>query len=379
MRRPVDALVTGFTKSPDLLARSLEPLRRLRQEGVIRNIHCVTWDSAEIDPFVAPLGDMADVRLTRLPQPDVKGAPNQRGVVYQVGNLKAALALVPDDPLILKWRPDFVARRSFLREKITAFARNAILPPRECFGITMPAPVFRTKLWIPWADSNTPFFFEDAAFLGERREVEMLAVPPTEADMEILGDPHCGFYAHVVRYAKPFLASYPLFANYLRSFRYFRHDREYRVKQVPFALDDGFFWHMVVAHAWILHTQFHVDIGAPGDLAFYANAVNRDADWSRFETLCCSSPYDDIVNWRTGTRAGLALPGVSRAFGRLMDDAWARALFTNDVPDLPRSMLTSLMTNVAACADGRLTGIEEEFYRGLARLHRAHRPAALAS
>jgi hypothetical protein len=43
MQRPVDALVTGFTKSPELLARSLDSLRRLKQEGIIRDIHCVTW------------------------------------------------------------------------------------------------------------------------------------------------------------------------------------------------------------------------------------------------------------------------------------------------------------------------------------------------
>ena len=56
--KPVDALVTGFTKSPELLDRSLAPLRRLKQENIIREIHCVTWDGAELDPYVAPLAAM---------------------------------------------------------------------------------------------------------------------------------------------------------------------------------------------------------------------------------------------------------------------------------------------------------------------------------
>ncbi len=375
MHKPVDALVTGFTRSPDLLARSLAPLRRLKHEGVLRNIHCVTWDSAEIDACVAPLRDLPEIQLTRVPQPGARGTANQRGVVYQVENLRAALAQVPDDPLILKWRPDFVARHGFLREKIVTFAQNAVVPPRVCFGITMPPPVFRTRLWIAWADSNSPFFYEDAVFLGERREVEMLTALPTPAEMEVLGDPHCGSYAHVVRYAKPFIAAYPLFANYMRRFRYFRHDMHYRAGQLSFALNDAFFWHMIVAHAWILHTQFYVDIGAPGDLRFYANAVNRDADWSRFETLRCTSPYDDIASWRLGTRAGEAFPGLSRAFGRLMDDAWHKALFTAELADLPRQTLTGLMANVAACADGRLGDLEAEFYRNMGRIHRDYRPA----
>jgi hypothetical protein len=313
-----------------------------------------------------------------VPQPDVQGTANQRGVVYQVENLKAALACVPDTPLILKWRPDFVARHAFLREKIASFARHAVVPSRQCLGITMPAPVFQTRLWIPWADSNSPFFYEDAVFLGERREVEMLTRSPTPADTEILGDPHCGSYAHVVRYAKPFAASYPLFKNYLKFFRYFRHDVDYRARQLSFALGDGFFWHMVIAHAWILHTQFHVDIGAPGDLTFYANAVNRDADWSRFESLRGTSPYDDSANWRAATKAGQAFPSLIRAFGRLMDDAWQKALFTQDIADLPRQTLSGLMANVAACADGRLAGIEAEFYRNIERIYRTHEPMALA-
>ena len=55
----------------------------------------------------------------------------------------------------------------------------------------------------------------------------------------------------------------------------------YRRRLVPYLVDNGFYWHVLIAHAWIMHSHFHVDIGARGDLAFYANAVNREADWSR--------------------------------------------------------------------------------------------------
>ena len=377
MQRPVDALVTGFTKSPGLLARSLAPLCQLKHEGVIRNIHCVTWDSAELNSCVAPLDDLRDVQLTRVPQPAVSGNGHQRGIVYQVENLKAALKLVPDDALILKWRPDCVARHAFLRDKIRDFETWSAVPENVCFGVSMPPHLFQNKIWIPWADSNSPFFFEDAAFFGARREVEKLITPLTSADMAILGDVRCRSYVHVARYAKIFASRYPLLENYLRRFRFFPMDIEHRRKIIPYMVDNGFGWHLLIANAWILHSQFHVDIGAPGDLSFYANDVNRDADWSRPETLKVAFPYNDPTMWREGTKAGMAIPSVSRAFGRLVDDAWQKALFTTGVTDLPRDVLVALTENVARCRDGRLAGIEAEFYKGVERIHSSYQSMAL--
>jgi hypothetical protein len=351
------------------------PLQRLKQEGVLRNIHCVTWDTPEIDRYVAPLQTLQDIRLTRVLQPDAEGRGNQRGVVYQVENLKAALALVPDDPLILKLRPDYVVRYEFLREKIASFAANNVVPSRDCKGVTMPSPVFKSKVWIPWADANSPFFFEDAAFLGERCDVAQFTVSPTTADWEILGDPHCGSFAHVVRFAKPFLRAYPLSANYVRLFRLFRHEHAYRKRTLPALLQDGFFWHLLIANAWILHSHFHVDIGSQGDLTFYANAANRDVDWDRFDTLHNASPYDHVAEWRESAKPGWAIPAVSRVFGRLVDDAWQKTMFTSELPDLPHATLTGLMTNTAGSVDGRLAELEATFFKRLGTLHQSAQAA----
>ncbi|HEV2650701.1 MAG TPA: hypothetical protein VGU69_05545, partial [Rhizomicrobium sp.] len=108
MTRAVDAIVTGFTKNAALCEASFAPLRRLKLDGVIRTIHYVTCDSAEIDGFVAPVETMDDVATTRVPQPAVTGSANQKSVLYQVANLDAALRLVEDgETLIVKSRPDF--------------------------------------------------------------------------------------------------------------------------------------------------------------------------------------------------------------------------------------------------------------------------------
>jgi hypothetical protein len=119
-------------------------------------------------------------------------------------------------------------------------------------------------------------------------------------------------------------------------------------------------------------------MGEPDDLSFYANAVNRDADWSRFETLKVTYPYCNMTSWREGTKPGSALPSVCRSFGRLMDDSWQRALFTTELPDLPRDTLIPMMENIARCRDGRLAGIEAEFYKMAERVLHSYRAMALA-
>jgi hypothetical protein len=366
-----DAIVTGFVKSPVLLRRSLAPLLQLKQEGVLRSIACVTWDSAEIDPYVAPLADIPEVSLVRVPQPAVQGAGNQRGVVYQIRNLEAALSHVAgEDPLVLKLRPDLVVDVDFLRGKIANFdAQCAVSNDQSALGVKMPKPALQHKIWIPWADSNQPFFYEDAMFLGRKKDLRKLVTPLSREDIDILGDPLCGQFAHVVRYARIFVSRYPLFADYLRNYRYFVNDFDYRLEMVPHILDDGFFWHMLVAHAWILQSQFHVDAGRRGDISFYANNVNPNADWSNPDSLKNATPYDYIDKWREGTKPGAAMPSVQRSYGRLADDSWQAALFTRELPDFPSTTLKKLLENIAACRDGRLRGIESEFYRNTAALY----------
>jgi hypothetical protein len=310
MNHPADAIVTGFVKSPVVLQRSLAPLLQLKQEGVLRSIICVTWDTCEIDAWVAPLADMQGISLVRVPQPSVQGTANQRGVVYQVRNLDAALAqFADDDALILKSRPDLVVNVDLLRAKIVNFdSLCAVSDGQTALGVKMQRPVLGSKIWIPWADSNQPFFYEDAVFLGRQKDLGKLVTSLSQQDMDILGEPVCGTYAHVVRFAGIFASRYRLFANYLRNYRYFINDIDYRLRLVPQILNDGFFWHVLVAHAWILHSQFHVDAGRQGDIVFYANNVNQNADWSKPESLRTATPYDYIDVCELLLRFVLACP-----------------------------------------------------------------------
>jgi len=376
MTRIADAAVTGFAKSRALAEASLSPLRRLRQENLLRRIVCVTWDTPDTDAYADWIGAMDGVTLKRVPQPQVNGTCNQRGIVYQIEALRAALA--HDAELTLKSRPDYVFDTGFLRRKLESFDAWSTIPQPKVLGVAMPKPAFESRIWIPWADSSQPFYYEDAAFLGRTRDIAKLVTTVTAAETATLGDARCGSFVHVLRYAKPFLADYPLFASYLRNYRYFGDAIGYRRKLVPHVTGDGFFWYLLVAHAWILHSHFHVDAGRAGELSFHSNTANPGADWSKLETLRLANPYDNLETWRAGAQPGKACPSVQRFYGRLVDDAWQSALFAQPLADFPQAALARILENVAQGGDGRFKGVEGDFYRGLANLHALHGQAAMA-
>lgn len=374
MKRPSVALVTGFARNGELCRRSLAPLRELHRRGLLDRILAVTWDSAALDEFVAPLAAMKDVELVRLPQPPVAGTATQKGATLQLRNLEAALALVPErDALVFKTRPDFVVDAEFLAGKLTNFdtlCAPSLLPYN--FGTDMPDSPFDMKIWLPWADSNQPFFYEDGAFMGLKRDVAKLTDRRAENYLIELSDDYT-WLAHIVRFITPFLDDYPIFERYLRDFACFPKVFDFRVEMLKAVQQEAFFWYLIVAHAWILATSFHVDCGTGNQLGLYTNLWNQKADWSRFETLFPSPPYGDVESWRAGQHPGGVLPGAGRVFGRLMDDTWQHALFTRpELHDLAPDAIRSMLRNLALYSQGLLAEVEDTYYGTLQRLCRAH-------
>jgi hypothetical protein len=376
MRRPVIAIVTGFTRNPELLHLSLAPLRQLKQRGAIDRIVCVTWDKGEIDHCVAPITNMPDVELIRVPEPAVKGSRYQRGVVYQVRNLEAALDHVPDDALVLKTRPDFISDPDLLYRKLNEF--DTLCAPSKFAigdGLGLPASPFRAKIWIPWADANQPFFYEDATFIGLKSDVAKLATPHIADKLSVLDtatNTH-GPFAHVIRYGSLFRSEYPVFARYLRDYKYFNNDMAYRGKLVPVLLRESHFWTLAIVHAWILANSFHVDAGRPGQLRFYANHFNEQADWSSLSSLRINPPFNDVEGWRRGVNPTSLTSAVARLYGRLMDDTWQHGLFSEPGPtDITRDKLRAVLKNVSSHGRGELAKQEASFYSALSNMHREY-------
>jgi hypothetical protein len=377
LSRPADAIVLGFSKAPLLVERSFASLRQLKQEGVLRNIHYVTWDSADIDPFVAPIQAMPEVTVTRVPQPVVEGTPYQKTIVYQINNLEAALALIPEeDTIVLKSRTDFVADVDFLRDKIQNFDLDCEIDTNPApFGIQMPKPIFRAKIWTPWADASQPFFYEDAAFLGRKDDLRHLVLPVSRTDLEMLETEPCYHYYHIVRFAKAFLPAYPMFKRYLKNFHHITNNQQYRMEMLRHAVKNPYFLFLMIAHAWILHSHFHVDCGEPGDLQFFPNTRNRDTDWSDPTTWNLAFPYDKVRTWRDAEFPGQLVVSITRPFARLMDDRWQDALFSKPIAELPGKTLTVMLEHLARSRDGRLKKLEREFYDDLASFYRSYMKA----
>jgi hypothetical protein len=377
MTRPIIAVVTGFAKNAELLQQSMASLRQLKSRGTFQRILCVTWNTSEIDSYVAPLAEMPDVELIRVDQPSAGRTRYQKGVIYQVRSLEAALEHIPeDDALVFKTRPDFIANPDFLQAKLQNFdtyCAPSHFPIGE--GLNLPASPFRAKLWIPWADANQPFFYEDAAFAGLKCDVAKLVTPHIADKLSVLDVPantH-GPFAHVVRFGTLFRSDYPMFGRYLREYRYFTNDMDYRRVLVPALLKEGYFWTLVIVHAWILANSFHVDAGRTGQLRLYANLFNESADWSSLASLRMNPPFDNVEAWRSSVKPGSLLSGASRLYGRLMDDAWQHAVFNHLGPtDVSRDQLIAALKSVALDRKGALADKEAAFYRVLSGVHRQY-------
>lgn len=374
MSRATDAIVLGFSKAPLLVERSFAPLRRLKQEGVLRNIHYVTWDGADIDAHVAPVLNMPEVKVTRVPQPAADGTPYQKTIVYQIHNLEAALPLIPeDDTLVLKSRTDFVADADFLRDKIENFDLDCEIDTDPApLGVEMPKPIFRSKIWTPWADASQPFFYEDAAFLGRKDDLRHLTLPVSRADLDMLEMEPCYHYYHIVRFAKAFLPAYPMFKRYLKNYQFITNNMPYRMEMLRHAVKNPFFVYLMIAHAWILHTHFHVDAGEQGDLRFFPNTRNKDTDWSKPDAWNVAFPYDEVRKWRSTQFPGRLVLQLMRPFARLMDDQWQNALFTREINDISQATLKTMLENIAHARDGRLKKFERAFYEDLERYYRTY-------
>jgi len=373
------AVVTGFTVHAPLMQASFAPLIALRRQGVLDRILYVTWDASDLDAYLAPVQKWPEVELVRIPMPAVAGTSHQRGFVYQSRNLAAALRLVTDPgELVVKLRPDFLFDEEFLKNKITTFAAWGALPDFSPYvRLAMPRTPFKSRIWVPWANANEPFVMEDVAFIGRAGDLMRLTDPRAEELVMTCGDEIAVSISHVLRFVMPFLQDYPIFEPLLRHYRLFPMDDEpYRAKLVPLALADLYFWHLVMAQAYILATSFHVDCGQQGQLRFI-----RSADAERYADQPISEIPDNVLyrnveTWRQAHQPGTMLPILVQWSGRLVDDDWQRGLFSGPVEGCGPEMLTSILQNLRLYRTGLLKEAEQGFYASVAELHRAHVAAA---
>jgi hypothetical protein len=382
MSRPVVALVVGFTKRAGLLQKSFATLRRLKQAQVIDRILYVTWDRPDLDAWVADAVAMPEVELVRIPEPALTGQHYHKKHFYQTHNIAAALSLVPDDDtLIVKLRPDQVVDETFLASKIRDFDR-CCAPSRLAarFDAAMPRSPFKRKIWIPWADANQPFFFEDGLFAALRCDAVKLVTPASDEIVRRYGDGRSTWITNVARYIAPFLSDYPIFERYLGAFHCFMQDNNYRYEMLSQIAGTAFFWNLAIANAWILANNFHVDCGRQGQIVFYPPESTPELAEvgldQPFEDVEPRHPFNDVEMWRRGEMPGEFLLCVRRIYGRLVDDSWQQALFTRPLSDLTPQNLRGVLRCISSYRSGLLSEVEDEFYQTLELVYRRHVPDA---
>lgn len=377
MRRSVVAVVTGFTRCAPLAQKSIAPLVNLKRAGIIDRILYVTWDRADIDAFVAPVAVIEDVETVRVAQPHAQGGGLRTGTLYQIANLAAALQRIDEpDALVVKLRPDFIVREEFLRTKIEGF--ETLCAPGDLaaqFGVAMPPSPFAAKIWLPWADAGLPLHYEDAAFMGLRRDIDRLA---DAAALDVI-DPHLaagnGFawLTHVARFVAVFGRDYPFLSTYARNHRLFVNEPCLRADIMAAAIREPFYAQLAVLNAWILASCFHIDCGLPGDLTFYSNSSNPKANWSDIRGLKNHPPYNAVDAWRAAQCPGGLLPCLGRIHARLVDDSWQTALFARDaLTGVTPEQLRTVLRRAAAYNPGVPDVAERAFYAALERVAEGH-------
>jgi hypothetical protein len=240
----------------------------------------------------------------------------------------------------------------------------------------MPRSPFKRKIWIPWADSNQPFFFEDGLFAALRGDAVQLVTPQSDDIVRRYGDVSSTWIVHAARYIVPFLSDYPIFERYLRAFRCFVQENDYRLGMLNELAGTPFFWNIAIANAWILANNFHVDCGRQNQIVFYPPEsspllIEENLD-QPFEDVAPRSPYDDIEKWRRGQNPGSFLDCAKRMYGRLVDDSWQQALFTRPLSDLPPENLRGVLRCIAQYRTGLLRDVEDEYYQTLDAIYRRH-------
>lgn len=373
MRRSVVALINGYSRFPELYDVGIAQLLKLRGRGLIDRIVYVTWDSPRLDDRLRPLAKMPDVELVRIPEPDLPDVPLQTRVAAQIRNLESSLALVADDALVLKTRPDFIfGNEDFLAHKIENFetlCAPSDLPER--LGLSAPPCTFERKIWIPWANAAEPLLIGDTFYLGLKQDLAKLADRAAERYLTVLKDGRCDRMSHIARPLALFEPHYPILKRYGENIRTFISTIAYRDNFSRLCRQQPFFRYLALINAWILTTHFHVDGGNAADLIFFPERTNpRVMNWQNLKTDALFASFEAA---RSRMTPGSFNVCCQYPLATLASDDWARALFTADVvDDCPHAALLRQLGDAIAYDRGQLGANEDAFYAAADACYRTY-------
>ena len=197
--REIYVLIHGQVRSPTVYIKNINLYNKLLNENVIQKVIVCTWIGEH------PLEFKKHCNFTYLELPKLKDNGHGNWIAQMVNYEQGfkyirSIAKDPENTFILKGRPD-----AYMSEK---FFKKVINKPLVSGG-----PIFRNKIWIPWAEMIKPMYFGDELFFGHMEDMEKMYNFNDVYKQETLGQG----VTHIRRFINPFMENYPIFKDYIEN------------------------------------------------------------------------------------------------------------------------------------------------------------------
>ena len=235
--RPTDAIVAA-TRNGELGRRAFAPLLELRQQGVIRDVRYVSWDSSEVDEYVAPAVALDGVRHA------CRNQTRRATATSAASSIRRAISKrhLPASPSPMRCSseaasgfrvPRGIPERQAARFRSSLRACHAHCPECRIAGVAV-----ATENLDPLGGCEPALFLRGRCL--HRPQTGYCAARRTEPRRrnaaarrrELRTDRSCSALH------QPLPQAFPIFARYVTGYRAFVNDLNYRKILVPLLLGD---------------------------------------------------------------------------------------------------------------------------------------------
>ena len=205
---PIDVVICGVIRTPDLFKKSIETLNSLKKEGIVSKIIFSTW-KGEIEKY-PDMEDFLNKNNTIIVEDKEPENPGLGNVWNQMKSLENGLEKASHDKFVLKSRPDLFIKPDFIK-----FLASSL----DKLKISAPLPegnVFKYKIWVPWFELTQPFYIADECFFGHYDDIKKLVNYDSYYDKYT--STICGI-VHIRRFLQPFAEKYPQLIKFVDNYK----------------------------------------------------------------------------------------------------------------------------------------------------------------
>ena len=243
---PINILLCGLVRTPDLLLQSMRDFVKLRNEGLVDRVFFSTW-KGEVGKYESLREGLiaSGVSLIESDEPEYAGT----SIFHQMKTLESGLDRFGDDDRVLKTRCDVYIRPEFIAKLATDETYLKI----DADDTDL---VFQEKVWIPWFEITKPFYMGEECFFGRAGDLRKLVNYDVSYDVKYDMDAGRG---HIRRFIHPFLGPYPHLVEYLRSGAKTGHNTVHRFDILRRRCESEDFWYYLAFYYLIIRKYFRIE------------------------------------------------------------------------------------------------------------------------